>query len=85
MRHHDLERIAAAVVLALLIHLVIGVVVALTAPWERFDEEPYQEPIRVLLQPQEEATAPEPQPEEPTQPEPEPQPEPPPVAPLRPG
>ena len=35
MKHTDAERIASALILAFLIHLVIGIVLAFTVPWAR--------------------------------------------------
>lgn len=82
MKHTDAERIASALILAFLIHLVIGVILAFTVPWERELEDEFVEPIRVVLddpppperEPQRQP-APEPEPEPPPEPTPEPAPE----------
>lgn len=84
MKHAEAERIASALVLAILIHLVIAIILAFTVPWESDSEEEFREPIRVVLnepvveQPPEpvEPEAEEPLPPEDSEPEPTPEPTP---------
>lgn len=67
MKHADAERIASALILAVLIHLVIGVILAFTVPWQSEREDEYLEPIRVVF---DEPPVTEPPPEEAEPPEP---------------
>ena len=77
MKHTDAERIASALILAFLIHLVIGIVLAFTVPWERALEDEFVEPIRVVFdEPPPPEREPQRQPVPEREPEPAPEPEP---------
>ena len=76
MTRTDRDRIISALVLAILFHLVLGIVLLLTAPWETPERDEYREPLRVVFEeppePETPATEREPEPMEPEPREPEP-------------
>lgn len=84
MKQRDRDRLLSSTLLALLVHLVVGVVLFFTAPWSTPEPPEYREPLRVVFdapEPEPQRESPpqrerEPQPSEPTEPEP---PEPPPA------
>ncbi|MFW6329721.1 MAG: hypothetical protein ACOC28_06450, partial [Alkalispirochaetaceae bacterium] len=72
MKHADRDRLLAAGLLAVLIHLVIGGVLYLTVPRRTAEQEEYRQPLRVVFNEPDLPTPPEQEPPEPEPPEPEP-------------